>query len=204
MFRFRLAGVRFDMVRRSPLRRADWSEGARMTGIAAGGEAPLQPVAENQGRRRAAGIYGAIITAAILDTAGGHLSTGALAVAVVGTLLVYWIAEEYAEALGEQAAGGRLPSRASIRAALASTWPMVTSSYLPLLAVVLASVAGASLLTAANVGLVVAVVLLTIHGWMAGRTARLQGRKLLLATSVAAVLGLVMILLKDLVLLHLH
>jgi hypothetical protein len=81
---------------------------------------------------------------------------------------------------------------------------MVTSSYLPLLAVVLASVAGASMLTAANVGLVVAVVLLTIHGWLAGRTARLQGRKLLLATSVAAVLGLVMILLKDLVLLHLH
>ena len=32
----------------------------------------------------------------------------------------------------------------------------------------------------------------------------LQGRKLLFATSVAAGLGLVMILLKDLVLLHLH
>src|SRR5215475_6197447 len=102
-----------------------------MTSIAAGDGAELGPGAENQGRRRAAGIYGAIITAAILDTAGGHVSTTVLVVSVVVTLLVYWIAEEYAEALGEQAAGGRLPSRASIRAALVSTWPMVTSSFVP-------------------------------------------------------------------------
>jgi hypothetical protein len=81
---------------------------------------------------------------------------------------------------------------------------MVTASYLPLLAVVLAGLAGASALTAANVGLVVAVVLLTVHGWLAGRAAQLQGWKLLQATSVAAALGLVMILLKDLVLIHLH
>jgi len=117
---------------------------------------------------------------------------------------VYWIAEEYAEVLGEHTAAGRLPSRASIQGALFSTWPMVSASYLPLLAVVLAAVAGASKLTAANVGLVVAVVLLTVHGWRAARSAQLRGRKLLFATSVAAGLGLVMILLKDLVLLHLH
>ena len=185
-------------------RRADWPEGAAMTSIAAGGGAQSVPAAENLGRRRAAGIYGAIITAAILDTAGGHVSTVALAVSVVVTLLVYWIAEEYAEVLGEQAAGGRLPSRASIRGALVSTWPMVTASYLPLLAVVLAHVAGASDLTAANAGLVVAIVLLTVYGWQAGRAARLQRGKLLVATSIAAGLGLVMILLKDLVLIHLH
>jgi hypothetical protein len=181
-----------------------WPEGAGMTSIAAGDGAQFGPAAENQGRRRAAGIYGAIITAAILDTAGGHVSTAALVVSVVVTLLVYWIAEEYAEVLGEQAAAGHLPNRASIQGALMSTWPMVTASYLPLLAVVLAAVAGASELTAANVGLVVAVVLLTVHGWLAGRAAQLQGRKLLVATSVAAGLGLVMILLKDLVLIHLH
>jgi hypothetical protein len=81
---------------------------------------------------------------------------------------------------------------------------MVSASYAPLLAVVLATVAGTSELTAANVGLVVAMVLLTIHGRLAGRAAQLQGGKLLVATSIAAGLGLVMILLKDLVLIHLH
>jgi hypothetical protein len=174
-----------------------------MAGIVAGGGVPAGPTA-NLGRRRAAGIYGAIITAAILDTAGGHLSTAALAIAVVVTLLVYWLAEEYAELLGEQAQGGHLPGRAHIRAALAATWPMVSASFLPLLALVLARLAGASALTAANVGLAAAIVLLTIHGWLAGRAAKLRGWQLFFATSVAAALGLVMIFLKDLVLIHLH
>ena len=125
-------------------------------------------------------------------------------ISVVVTLLVYWIAEEYAEVLGEHTTGGRLPSRAYIWGSLVSSWPMVSASYAPLLAVVLAKVAGASELTAANVGLVVAIVLLTVHGWLAGRAAQLQGWKLVFATSIAAGLGLVMILLKDLVLVHLH
>jgi hypothetical protein len=97
-----------------------------------------------------------------------------------------------------------LPSRAYIQGSLVSSWPMVSASYLPLLAVVLAALAGASQLTAANVGLVVAIVLLTVHGWLAGRAAQLRGRKLVFVTSIAAGLGLVMILLKDLVLVHLH
>ncbi len=175
-----------------------------MAGIAAGGEIQGGPATKNLGRRRAAGIYGAIITAAILVAAGGHLPTAALVISVVVTLLVYWLAEEYAEVLGEQVEGGRLPSWASIWGALTATWPMVTASYLPLLALVLARLAGASALTAANVGIVAAIVLLTVHGWLAGRAARLRGWQLVFATSIAAALGLVMIALKDLVLVHLH
>jgi hypothetical protein len=180
------------------------SEGTDMPGIAADGDTQREPTSKNLGRRRAAGIYGAIVTAAILDTVGGHVSTAALVVAVVVTLLVYWLAEEYAEVLGEQVQGGRLPSRASIGEALAATWPMITASFAPLVALVLARVAGASNLTAANVGLVVAVLLLTLHGWLAGRAAQLRGWPLFFATSFAAALGVVMILLKDLVLTHLH
>src|SRR5262249_30198622 len=124
---------------------------AVMTSIAAGDGAQLGPAAENLGRRRAAGIYGAIITAAILDTVGGHASTTVLVISVVVTLLVYWIAEEYAEVLGEHTAGGRLPSRASIQGALAATWPMVSASFVPLLAEVLAPLAGASPVAAPHV-----------------------------------------------------
>jgi low affinity Fe/Cu permease len=81
---------------------------------------------------------------------------------------------------------------------------MVSASYAPLLALVLARLAGASALTAANVGLVAALILLTFHGRLAGRAAQLHSWQLLFATSIAAALGLVMILLKDLVLIHLH
>jgi hypothetical protein len=81
---------------------------------------------------------------------------------------------------------------------------MVSASYAPLLALVLARLAGASALAAANAGLAVAIVLLAVHGWSAGRSAQLRGRQLVFATSVAAMLGIVMILLKDLILIHLH
>ena len=63
-----------------------------MADIAAGGRLPA-PAAKTSKRRRAAGIYGAIITAAILDAAGGAIPTDALVVAVVATLVVYWLGE---------------------------------------------------------------------------------------------------------------
>ena len=165
---------------------------------------PSRPASASRGRRRAAGIYGAIITAALLAAAGARLPTGALVVSVVVTLVVYWLAEEYAELLGEQAEGGFLLSWGYIRGALAASWPMVTASFAPLAALVLARLAGASALAAANIGLAVAVVLLAVHGWAAGRAARLRGWPLFCAASIVAALGLVMVLLKNLSFLHLH
>ena len=80
-----------------------------MADIAAGGRLPA-PAGKTSKRRRAAGIYGAIITAAILDAAGGTIPTDALVVAVVATLVVYWLGEEYADLLGEQVEGGAVPT----------------------------------------------------------------------------------------------
>jgi hypothetical protein len=162
------------------------------------------PSTRSGGRRRAAGIYGTIITAAVLAAIGARLPILPLVVSILVTLLVYWVAEEYAELLGEQVTGGHLPTWAYIRAALAHTWPMVSASYLPLLALVLARLAGASASTAANYGLAAAILLLTFHGWSAGRASRLRGWQLAGVTAIAAALGLVMVLLKDLVLIHLH
>jgi len=126
-----------------------------MADIAADGRLPA-PAAKTVRRRRAAGIYGAIITAAILDAAGGTIPTDALVVAVVATLVVYWLGEEYADLLGEQVEGGVVPTWAHIREELAATMPMVSASYLPLLTLVLARIAGASALAAANIGLITA------------------------------------------------
>ena len=175
-----------------------------MVRVVSGGAGRSAPWANMSGKHRAAGIYGAIVTAAIIAATGTELSTTALVVAVVVTLVVYWVAEEYAEVLGEQAEDGDLPTWTSIRRMLAATWPMVTASFAPLLALVFARLAGASALTATNIALVLAIIQLTVHGWSAGRAAQLRGRKLLVATSIAAALGIVMVLLKDLVLIHLH
>jgi hypothetical protein len=162
-----------------------------------------QPV-RSPGRQRAVGIYGTIVTAAILSSAGDRLSAPDLVVSIVVTLSVYWIAEEYAKILGEQLAGGRLPTWPYVRAALAATWPMVTASFVPLLFLIAAWLLGASPPAAANAGLAAAVVELVLYGWSAARAARLGGRQRVAITAAAAALGLVMIALKDVVLIPLH
>jgi hypothetical protein len=152
--------------------------------------------------RRAAGIYGTIVTAAVLATAGATLRTAPLAVAVFVTLLVYWVAEEYAE-IGEHASAGHLPTWAHTRAALAAKWPMVSASYIPLLTLLVARVAHASTTTAALIALCVTVGLLMIYGWKSSRATGLSGLAQLGMTVAAGALGLLMILLKVL-LVHLH
>ena len=81
---------------------------------------------------------------------------------------------------------------------------MVSASFAPLLALVLARLAGATALEAANAGLAVVFMLLAFHGWRAALAAQLRCWRLLAACSVAAAPGLIMILLEDLVLIHLH
>jgi hypothetical protein len=154
-------------------------------------------------RRRAAGIYGAIITAAVM-TAGATLPTTALAVSTLVTLVVYWLAEQYADLLGEPERQGHLPPWPQVRRALADSWPMVSASFTPIDALVLARLAGASAPSAATVGVGVAIAVLTFHGWSAGRAAQLRGWQLAGATTVAAVLGLIMVVLKNIVIQHLH
>jgi hypothetical protein len=152
--------------------------------------------------RSAAGIYGTIVTASVLATAGGSLPTLALTIAVFVTLVVYWVAEEYAE-IGEHVSAGRLPGWPDIRAAMAAKWPMVSASYLPLVTLIGADVLGTTPSTAAYVALVVTVLLLVLFGWTAARAAGLSTVGQLGMTLVAGVLGLLMIALKS-GLSHLH
>ena len=143
-----------------------------------------------------------VVTGAVFASAGGQLKTLPLAIAVIVTLVVYWLAEEYAE-VGEHASAGRLPSRAQIQAALAEKWPMVTASYVPLAMLLGARVLGATPMHAAYFALGVTVVLLrTTAGRPAGHRACAAGPCSSM-TAAAGSLGLVMIGLK-LLINHLH
>jgi hypothetical protein len=161
--------------------------------------APLPALHATAARRRSAGIYGTIVASAVLAAGGSHLRTVALAVTVLVTLLVYWAAEGYAELLGEHAHAGRLPTWAHVRASLTAIWPMVSASYVPLLALLVVRVLGADTKTAATVALVVAIVLLLVQGWAGGKAFQLRGLPLLAVTLIAGAFGVVMVLLKLLV-----
>jgi hypothetical protein len=155
------------------------------------------------GRRRAAGIYGTIVTAAVLAASGNALSSAALEVTVLVTLVVYWLAEQYAELLGEHTEAGHLPRLGQVAFSLATTWPMVTASFGPLVSLLVARLLGASAHEAANVALAVTVILLVCHGYSAGRAAHLGGCRLAVVSAIAGLLGVAMVILK-VVLQHHH
>ncbi len=155
-----------------------------------------EPEARTAGRRREAGIYGTVITAAVLAVGGNHLAVAPLAVTVVVTLAVYWLAEQYAALLAEHTRAGRLPTAAEIRSSLGATWPMVTASFVPVGTLLLARLFRASSLTAAEIALGVAIVLLVWYGYAAGRAADLHGMRLGLVTGLAGLLGVALVALK--------
>jgi len=150
----------------------------------------------------AAGIYGLIVAASVIAAVGSDLRTGPLELAVFVTLVVYWLAEEYA-ALVEHASGGHLPSWAHTRAALIAKWPIVSASYIPLVTLLLARLLGAAPSNAALIALVVITAPLMLYGWRAGRASGLRGFRLVGMTLLAGALGVLMILLK-VALVHLH
>ncbi len=166
--------------------------------------AELPPGRTGRMRGRGAGIYGTIITAAVLAAAGKAEGIADVAITVLVTLVVYWLAEQYSELLGDQLHLGHLPSWRAVGSGLAATRSMVSASFIPLAAVVLARLARAPMTLAVNLGLVAAVLTLIVYAWLAGRSAELRGWRLVAVAALAAVLGLVMIALKDLVILQLH
>jgi hypothetical protein len=152
----------------------------------------------DRGRRRAAGIYGTIVTAAVLAASGNTLSSAALEVTVLVTLVVYWLAEQYAELLGEHTHAGRLPSFSQVGSSLAAAWPMVSASFVPLACLLVVRLLGASAAGAADVALAITIVLLVVHGFTAGRAAGLTGVRLILVSGTAGLLGVTMVVLKAL------
>ncbi len=152
--------------------------------------------AELANRHRAAGIYGTVITAAVCAAAGDELTTPELALSIVVTLIVYWLADQYAHTLASYARPGHFPDRSRILGSLAATWPIVSATFLPVAGMLIAHGAGASIRLAADVGLGIALALLVVHSWSIGRRAGFRGARMAGAMVVAVALGGALVLLK--------
>lgn len=147
----------------------------------------------------AAGIYGIIVSSAVLLTA--HASTAAATdLIVLVTLLVYWAAEKYAKIVAERIHEGHRPSWATVRAQLTSGWEIMSASLIPLVVLLLVRLAGARLSTAVLVALICSTLLLCLAGWRMGAGGRLTPGERVVSTLVAGTFGIVMIALK--ILLH--
>ncbi|HEX3812326.1 MAG TPA: hypothetical protein VHX59_05730 [Mycobacteriales bacterium] len=146
-------------------------------------------------QRLAAGIYGLVIGDAVLVAAGGESSLGVIEAEVGAALVVYWLAEMYADVLGHHAAGERL-GRAGIAAALRRGLAMIELSVLPLVVVALGVAAGLSLAAASTVASAVTMLLLAGFGLLAGWRLGLTRMARIGTALGAGVVGLLMVTLK--------
>ncbi|HEX6514219.1 MAG TPA: hypothetical protein VF049_01485 [Nocardioidaceae bacterium] len=141
-------------------------------------------------------LTGTVVCAAAIAYGAGHLgSTAELAIAIVGTVLVYWLAHLHARTLGASVTHGHHPLVA-LRVALGETWPIAGASVLPVIILFAAEVAGASLRTAAWVALVATIVLLATYSYLAGVRSGLGTWGRVGSSAVGAAIGVLVALLK--------
>jgi positive regulator of sigma E activity len=146
----------------------------------------------------ASAIYGLVVCSATLAAASVSGELLFVAVSVLVTVLVYWVAESYANVLARHAVRQRPLGWSGILATLGQGWPMVSASFIPLATLLLAGALGESVFIAINLSLAVATALLVGAGWSASRASGLAGWRLLVSTAVSAVFGLTMVALKNL------
>jgi hypothetical protein len=153
--------------------------------------------ADHRGHRYAGAIYGTILAMSVVAAgANGKGPNLWLAVTVVATSVVFWLAHVYAEALGRQIAQNR-PYRLADRLQIArEEWPMAQAS-LPLAACLLVGVFG--LVSGSNsewLAMVVGIGVLGIWGFLAARAEQASGVRRLVTVVTTASFGFVLLILK--------
>jgi hypothetical protein len=147
--------------------------------------------------RTANGIYGIIVGSAVLVSVHGS-TVPQLAVAVLGTLVIYWVAERYAHVMARRIVHPEALGWPELRRELHHGWELVTASFLPLGVLVGTRALGAEVSTAVVAALVCATVLLSAAGWQVGREAGLSRWARLGSAACGGAFGAAMILLKTL------
>jgi hypothetical protein len=142
-------------------------------------------------------IYGTLVTAGTMVAAAeGTGDAGDVTLTVIVTLLLYWIAHSYAEAIGNsdvvapswQAAGRQLTEESR----------MVGACVIPLAVMLVTDWIGLSFEAAVSVALLVTILLLFAWGVTAARRAHLSGGWAIASGFLYTLLGLVIVVLKRL------
>ncbi|HVN62188.1 MAG TPA: hypothetical protein VMT59_13055 [Gaiellaceae bacterium] len=101
---------------------------------------PDEPGVHHRRRNYAAAIYGLILADSVLAVyreEASSVGASTVAVTVLGTSLVFWLAHVYAELLAFRIDHRRSPAWPDALAAMRYEWPIVQASGLPVLALLL-------------------------------------------------------------------
>jgi hypothetical protein len=149
-------------------------------------------------RRRAAHLYGLIVSGAVLASATADSRLGRVAVMLLCTLVIYWAAETYVHWIAARTLVQRDLSRAERRTIVRDGWPLVAACAVPVLFLAIEALLGVESELALDVTLAVNAVLLFVIGWRMGRAGGLTGAPLALSTGTSGLLGIALIALKTL------
>ncbi len=147
-----------------------------------------------KGRDYTSAVYGSILAATVVVSAGDLRSPGALALLLIVSGLVFWLAHIYAATVAGKHGGWHLDS---ILASLRHEWPVALASLPPA-----AAAAAAALLPrftpadGAWLALAVAILEQQIWGYAAARNAGLTRGDLAKTMLLNVVLGVIIIVLK--------
>jgi hypothetical protein len=147
-------------------------------------------------RRRAAHLYGLVISGSVLASAPASLGLLRVAGLLAGTLVVYWIAETYAHWVAARTVVGRMLTRHEERLVVRDGLPLVTACAAPVSVLLIEALLGVEPARAIEIALGVIVVLLCLTGWRMGARGGITGIRLVLSTAMCGLLGVAMIGLK--------
>jgi len=148
----------------------------------------------------AAAVYGSILAAGVVASLDvGEVTDGDMTVALAGTMLVFWLAHVWSEAMGDRIYDPRPYTWRRLRAVAAWHWPMVQASLGPLGALVFADLGVYSLDAAVTIALAISVAQLVAWGIAVGRRTFGRWPAALLSGAVDGLLGLAIVVLKTLV-----
>jgi hypothetical protein len=142
-------------------------------------------------------VYGVITVGALMAAESGRHESylDALASAVVATLL-YWLAHSYADLLGRRLATGEPLTARTLGRALVHDWAIVRGAAIPLLALVIAWIVGASRESGVTAALRTAVLTVVVLELLAGIRARSTPGELLLKACVGVTMGIAILAVK--------
>lgn len=149
-------------------------------------------------RRQASHLYGLIVSGAVLATASDDFRLGRIAVVLVVTLLVYWAAETYVHWIATRTQARRPLSRDERLMIVRDGWPLVAACAVPLICLTVEALLGVETSVALDVTLALNAGLLFVTGWHMGVTGGLTGWRLALASAIAGLLGIALIVFKSL------
>jgi hypothetical protein len=142
-------------------------------------------------------IYGVLAIGALLAAeSGAHESyLDTLASAVIATLL-YWLAHSYADLLGHRLQTAERLTASALAHALRDEAALLNGAAVPILALVVAWIAGASQQTAVAIAVWSSIAALVVFELLAAVRSRATPRELALEMSVGLTLGLAILFLK--------